>query len=193
MEPADLDQKGALIMATHDKRRHEQEPAAASGHELSKPGGVPATEHRGPLARQGGFEPLRQMRDEFDRMFDRFFRTWPSVWEGGNRSNYWGFDIEDKDDVVMIRAEAPGFEPGDFDLQVRGNQLVLSASHREEPSEKDKDKPMRQWSHQELFRSVTLPAEVTAEKVDANYRNGVLTVTLPKTTPRSSQRIKVQG
>ena len=174
-------------MATHEKKRNPAE----TKHEMSKhEAGTPAQhEQRGSLSRAGRFDPWRQMRQEFDHMFDRFFRGFPSMWEGGGRSEFWGFDVEDKDDAVLVRAEAPGFEPGDFDLQVRGNQLVLSASHHEEGGEKEQS----HWSQRELFRSVTLPAEVTAEKVDAKYQNGVLTIKLPKTTPSSSQRIEVKG
>jgi HSP20 family protein len=131
------------------------------------------------------------MREEFDRMFDQFFRGWPAPWEGAGRDWHWGLDVREDDGTVVVRAEAPGFEPGDFDLQVRGDQLTLRASHKAEGEEQERG--YREWRQQELYRSVTLPAGVDADKVEANYRNGVLTVTLPKTEEGRGRRITVQG
>jgi HSP20 family protein len=183
-------------MATQERKQGEQ--STTKNQEPKKQEVMPAAQHRGALAQRGSLEPLRQFRDEFDRMFDRFLGSWsggrPFGWpsrEAGQASDYWGFDFDETDKDVVVRAEAPGFEPGDFDLQVRGNQLVLSGHHREETTEKDQ--PARAWSEREICRSVTLPAEVDAEKVDAQYRNGVLTITLPKSTPTSSRRINVKG
>lgn len=179
-------------MATHEKKRHDQpanpEMALSSRRTPSSPEAMPSTWQRGSMTPHR-FEPLRQMRQEFDQMFDRFFRGWPSLW-GGDRSEYWGLDVEEKDDAVLVRAEAPGFEAADFDVQIRGNQLVLCACHRQEPAKEGK---MQHWSQQELYRSVTLPSDVATENVEASYQNGVLTLTLPKTKPSSSQRITVKG
>jgi HSP20 family protein len=183
-------------MATQEPKKGEQ--AATKSQELRKQETPPSAQQRGPLARWGAYEPLRQFRNEFDRMFDRFFDSWPgpqpvggwpALREVGRASDYWGFDVDETDDSVVIRADAPGFEPGDFDVEVRGNQLVLCGEHHEETKEKE----ARSWSEREICRSVTLPAEVNADKVDAQYRNGVLTVKLPKTTPTSSRRIAVKG
>jgi HSP20 family protein len=180
------------------ERKGEQ--GATKTQEPKKQETVPSVQHRGPLAQPGLYEPLRQIRDEFDRMFDRFLGSWPSLRpiggfpalrDVGQPSDYWGFNVDETDDSVIVRADAPGFEPGDFDVQIRGNQLVLCGEHREESAEKDGG--ARSWSEREICRSITLPAEVNAEKIDAHYRNGVLTVTLPKTTPTSSRRITVKG
>jgi HSP20 family protein len=100
----------------------------------------------------------------------------------------WGLDVEDQTDRIIVRAEAPGFEPDDFDLQVTDNQLVLCACQ----SEEKKEQGGRQWHQQELYRSIPLSSDVDTEHVDAQYRNGVLTVTLPKTEQAKSRTIKVK-
>ena len=142
----------------------------------------------GALAPVSPFAAIAQMRDEFDRLFDRFFQGWPTLWQGGPG---WGMDLEETDEAVIVRAEAPGFEPEDFDLQVRGNQLVLRAARKAETDEKEQG--FRQWHHQELYRTVTLPVGVNADRVEARYRNGVLTVTLPKTEESKGRRIPIKG
>lgn len=138
-----------------------------------------------------GWEPIRRMREEFDRIFDQAFGGWPVPWEGVGRERHWGLDVEEHEDKVTVRAEAPGFEPDDFDLQVRGDQLVLRAAHKAEAEEPERG--YREWRRQELYRSVALPPGIDADNVQATYRNGVLTVTLPKTQESKGRRITVQG
>ncbi len=116
-------------------------------------------------------------------MFDRFSRGWLGLPAGG-----WGTDVWEDDDRVTVRAEAPGFEPADFDIQVRGDQLVVCACHKSE----QKEEGYRGWRN-EFYESVLLPAGVGADKVKAAYRNGVLTVTLPKAEDGKAKRIPVEG
>ena len=130
---------------------------------------------------------LSRMRDEFDRMLERFGRDWPMM---GDKNGWrWEFDVQDKDDAIVVRAEAPGFEPGDFDVQVSDNRLVLKASRKSETKEKE----MESWKQQEYYHSITLPAGVDKDKVEATYHNGVLNVTLPKTAEGKGRKIAVKG
>src|SRR3954462_10905372 len=61
---------------------------------------------------QGGSFPLARLRHEFDRLYDEFFRGWGGLPAWPNeRESGWGLDVEDKEDKIIVRAEAPGFEP----------------------------------------------------------------------------------
>jgi HSP20 family protein len=144
----------------------------------------------GGFLNRGSGLPLGRLRAEFDRMFDDVFRGWGGLpsWSPQSESG-WGLDVEEKDDKIIVRAEAPGFEPDDFDLQVRDDQLVLCACQSEEKEQEGG----RQWHQQELYRSIPLSSHVDPEHVDAQYRNGVLTVTLPKTEEGKSRRIEVKS
>jgi HSP20 family protein len=137
---------------------------------------------------RGVFSPLGQLRAEFDRLFDDFFHGWSGLTPAQNDWR-WGLDMQERDDAFVVRAEAPGFEPGDFDLQVHDHQLTLRASRK---AEKEEDTG-HEWEERELYRSVSLPTEIDAEKVDAQYHNGVLTVTLPKTEQSQGRRIEVKS
>ena len=131
-----------------------------------------------------------RLRSEFDRLFDDFFGGWPTL--GGwseEPSQRWGIDVEDEADKVIVRAEAPGFEPQDFNLQVHDNQLELCACQSEETSQDGG----HQWHKQELYRSIPLPSGIDTEHVDAQYRNGILTVTVPKTEQSKGHKIEVKG
>ena len=113
------------------------------------------------------------------------------MWEPMGHDYRWDLDVQDNDDAVVVRAEAPGFEPSDFDLEVRGDQLVLRAEHKVQTEEKERG--YREWRRQEFYRSVPLPAHVDPNKVEATYRNGVLNVSLPKTEHGKAKRIEVKG
>jgi len=131
------------------------------------------------------------MREEFDRMYEQFFGHRPALMDFGGRPMHWGWDMQEDDSSITVRAEAPGFEPGDFDVQVSGDQLILSATHRAESQQKEKG--FHEWQHQEFYRAITLPCGTDHEKVEANYRNGVLTVNVPKTEECKARHITVNG
>lgn len=132
---------------------------------------------------------LSRMRDEFDRLFDRISQQWPSLW-GGNGWR-WGLDVQDEDAAIIIRAEAPGFEAGDFDVRVSDNQFVLRAAKKVET--KGKEGKTSEYREQECYQSVTLPTGIDRDKVEAKYHNGVLTVTFPKTAEGKARRVLVKN
>jgi HSP20 family protein len=135
--------------------------------------------------------PLSRLRGEFDRLFDDFFHGWPSLSAfAGQDAEPWGLEVQDRDDAMVVRADAPGFEPSDFDVQIRGNNLVVSAAESEETSDDEKG---YRWQKREFYRSFPLPAEVDADKIDAQYHNGLLTLTLPKTEASKTRKIEIKG
>jgi HSP20 family protein len=170
------------------KEQKAQEQQAKPADQPRQAESVMVPYRRGELTPSAGWEPFARLREEFDRLFNQLSWGWPGApigrWEGG-----WGLDVREDDNTVVVRAEAPGFEPADFDLQVRGDHLVLRAAHKAE----EKDEGYREWRRREFYRSVPLPPGVNADKVTATYRNGVLTVTLPRAEGSKTRRITVQG
>ena len=150
----------------------------------------------GPRGNGGAIAPLqdfpalmRRMQSEFDELFDRFAREWPIPLEAFGHGWECGLDFEDKDDCVVIRAEAPGFEAGDFDLSLSGNRLILRASRKAETKEKEGE---RREEYQ-CYESMTLPTGIDMDNIDARYHSGVLTVTIPKTKEGRSKKIAVKN
>jgi len=176
-------------MATASEKGKAKDQQVARNEPAQTGSSALAQQRSGPVASHSGWEPVRRMRDEFDRLFDQFIRGWSAP--GVGRDRYWGLDVRETDDRVEVRAEAPGFEAGDFDLQVRGGQLVLHAAHKGESG--DEDRGYHEWHQQEYYQAVPMPAGVDANKVEAHYRNGVLSVTVPKTEDSKPRRISVQG
>lgn len=147
----------------------------------------------GPIA-----EPpsLAALRSEIDRLFDSFVRgplssvEWPFGGEGK-----WApaVDVAEDEDMLTIRAEVPGVEPDDLSVTLLGNQLVLSGEKKESTERKQKGFVQSESRYGSFRRTVTLPEEVDAEKVEAQCANGVLTVTLRKIKPTPPKRIEVKG
>lgn len=137
--------------------------------------------------------PLARLRDEMDALFDRFFGGWPAPADWDRGADRWGVDVEDADKEILVRAEAPGFEPKDFDIHVSGNLLTIRAEHRQEEEHKEGER--RSWEHRygRFERSIQLSAAVESDKVEAHYRNGVLELRLPRVEGAQRRRIEVKG
>jgi HSP20 family protein len=88
---------------------------------------------------------------------------------------------------VIVRTDAPGFEPADFNIEVKGEVLRIVAE-RKVPAEGKEPAVERS-----LRRAMTLPAAVVPEKVEAKYKNGVLELRLPKAEPIKAMKIEVKA
>jgi HSP20 family protein len=131
---------------------------------------------------------LSRLRDEFDEVFQRMGHVM-----GGWKTEYgrgwkWGLDVTDKEDAIFVRAEAPGFAPAEIDVQVTDDALVIRAQKKEEK----KGKEGEEVSERQYYESISLPAGINKEKVEAQYSNGVLTVTLPKTEKAKGRKVAVK-
>lgn len=137
--------------------------------------------------------PVEQFHSEVDRLFDRFFsddwRTpalWPE-WENWSPS----LDVTETDNEVTIRAELPGVDPKDLDISVTGELLTLSGQKKQTTERKDKNVYHSECRYGSFRRSIPLPAEVKADDVTAEYKNGVLSIRLKKESAGQTKRIPV--
>jgi HSP20 family protein len=129
-----------------------------------------------------------RFRDEMDRLFESFLGE-PAL--AGRRSlpflNVW-----ETDEALHVEAELPGFKMDDLELQVIGNELTIRGERRLAAGD-DKFVYHRQERVAGRFeRSLRLPVEINAEKVEALLQDGVLTVTLPKAAAAKPRKIEVR-
>ena len=132
----------------------------------------------------------RTLFPEFDRLFDGFWRDWePTELKEMVRK----VEVEDKPDAVVVRAEAPGFKPEEFEIEVRDELLFLHAIKEKKLEVKEKKEPeeVKEYLREEFYEAVTLPGPVSVDKAAAKYVNGVLIVTLPKATEAKGRRVPV--
>lgn len=138
--------------------------------------------------------PLAQLRHDFDQLWDRFGDDWRRsgmrMWDD---SGWFGshVDLDDREKEYVLRAELPGFEPDDFDIQVSGNVLTLRAEHEEEGKTKKGNGSYQRFGS--FYESFTLPQGVLSDQIDARYHSGVLEVHLPKSEQCQSKKIEVKA
>jgi HSP20 family protein len=130
--------------------------------------------------------PLDLLRQEFASLFDRAFPTMPFMLEAVPT---WGLTVEEGEKEIVVRAEVPGFEASELEVSVLGNVLTLRAEHRETPPAEGAA-PVERRSER-VERTVTLPAEIEPDKIEARYHNGILEVHIPRVPSATPRRIAV--
>jgi HSP20 family protein len=143
--------------------------------------------------RKGEDWGLTQMRREMDRLFDRFSDEWPfrGVSETGRFMP--SMDVSETDKELVVRAELPGMDPKEIDISLSGNVLTIKGGRKHERDEKKENFHLVERSSGSFSRTLPLPVEVKADQVKANYKDGVLSISMPKTEPAALQKIEVKA
>ena len=139
--------------------------------------------------------PLSTLKDDVDRAFQSAFRGWPGF---GSLSEWDPFkdmepmfgrlasrrlphtDVEESGKSYVVSMELAGVGEEDLDLTITENMMTVKGEKKSEREEKEKDYHLTERSYGRFERSFRLPDEVNADKAKAEFKNGVLKVTLPK-------------
>jgi HSP20 family protein len=144
----------------------------------------------------GTVSPFRRMstlRDEIDQVFDRMFQ---SPWDLTQASQFmagWSPAIdlyEDKDNLV-VKAELPGMKKEDIEITLQDGLLSVSGERKEEKKEESAETYRSERYVGRFQRTFSLPSTVNEEQITASYKDGVLTVTLPKSEEAKPKQIAV--
>ena len=141
------------------------------------------------------WEPGREMV-RLERLVDRMmrhpfepFRFWPALWDGRIRP---ALDIYETPENVVIKATVPGTKPEDLEITVTGDTLVIRGETKEERNDTEEHYVLRERSRGAFHRAVVLPEGLDADKTEAVFDDGILTVTLPKTEKAKAKSVKVK-
>jgi HSP20 family protein len=146
----------------------------------------------------GPFAVMQRLAEEMDQLFNTAFSDFGMGQQGRlatNRRNIPGglqtqwappIDVFERDNQFMVRAELPGLNTNDIEIEVMDNMLTISGERREEHEEKQEGYRVSERHYGRFFRTIPLPEGVEAEQVQAKFQNGVLEVTMP--IPRQAQR-----
>lgn len=102
-------------------------------------------------------------------------------------------DVFEKDDKFVVKAELPGMKKEDIDVSVVGDMLNIKGEKKTETELKEENYYRSERSYGSFFRSIPLPSTVDADKIEANYEDGVLEVTLPKVAKVKPKKVKVSA
>lgn len=134
---------------------------------------------------------LFNMRDEMNRLFDIFFKG--ASTEGERHSSYApDVDIRETDNEVIVSVEIPGMDEKDLKVSVRENVLTLKGEKKREEAPDTTTCLINERCFGLFERSFTLPVDIQTDKISAQYKNGVLTVTLPKAEEVKPKEITVK-
>jgi len=142
--------------------------------------------------------PWMNLRNEFRTLFDRLMSPElvpfePFEWVP---ENFWALEVKNLEKEVFVRAEVPGFAPGEFELRMfpeNPERLYITAEHKVEVKEEEKKEPrFTETSVRRYERMVTLPAAVDPTKAEAKYVNGVLELHLPRVKEAEAMLIPVR-
>jgi HSP20 family protein len=131
--------------------------------------------------------PLSRLRDQLDQMFEPDFTI--SDFLGGGWTP--AVDVLEGKDKLTVKAELPGFKREDLDVSVHENNLIISGERKSEDERREGDFYRSERFYGKFHRSISLPATVETGKIEARYRDGVLTVTLPKSEHAKAKQIEV--
>ena len=145
-----------------------------------------------------GGDVFSNLHRQIDRVFDDFTQGehWPfAALTTGNGKLTPRVNVSETDKEIEITAELPGVEENQIDVNLVGDMLTIKAEKKSEEEKTDKDYHVVERSYGKFERSMRLPCEVDAKEVKADFKNGVLTVKLPKSpeVKAKTQKITVQA
>jgi HSP20 family protein len=152
-----------------------------------------------PVPAAATWRPFDGLRQEVDRLFEDFgqgnwirpFRSMQPLF----RTADWtapAVDIAEKDKAFEITAELPGLDVKDVEVTLRNGNIVIKGEKQEHKEEKSKDYYLQERRFGSFERSFSMPDGVDSGKIDASFKNGVLTVTMPKTAEAQKPVKKVE-
>jgi HSP20 family protein len=122
-----------------------------------------------------------------DRLLEEAWRNAPAASTGFSPR----LEVVERDDEFAVTAELPGIEEKDINVEVHGNVLTLRGEKRSERSGEGEGRTWSERVYGEFHRAIELPAEVQCDKASASFKNGVLTITLPKSDASRVRSIPV--
>jgi len=140
------------------------------------------------LTRWNPYDDLQRMRDEFQRVFSAGF-----PWLGRDES-HWGPSVDVRETVTgfVVEAELPGVDRDNLDVTVSEDGITLRGEVREERQEGEGGFRQIERRYGSFHRSIVFPAPVAHEQAAAEYKDGILRITVPKAEPARSKVTKVR-
>ena len=140
------------------------------------------------------WEPFRDLvtaQRDLDRLFRDAFSSQLGETELSTRSWAPPVDIYETEDAIVLKAELPGVDPKDVDVRVEDNTLYLKGERKFEKEVKEQNYHRVERSYGSFARSFSLPNSISTDKVKAEFKDGMLTLTMPKREEAKPKTIKI--
>jgi HSP20 family protein len=141
------------------------------------------------------WEPFRDLvttQESFNRLFNDTFGRFLGEESRGTQTWAPAVDIYENDQNLVLKAELPGFDPKDVEVRVEDGTLYLKGERKFESDVKQENFHRIERSYGSFTRTFSLPSSITVDNVTAEFKNGLLTLTLPKKEEAKPKTIKIQ-
>jgi HSP20 family protein len=145
------------------------------------------------IVRWDPFRDLVHLQDRMNRMFDESYRGRGNAGEDDWNLGSWAppVDIFEREGTIVMKAELPGVDPKDVDVRVENNVLTLRGQRKLDEEVKKENYHRVERSYGTFTRSFTLPTVVDTDKIAAEYKDGVLRLTLPTKAEARPKQISI--
>ncbi len=147
------------------------------------------------LVRWEPFRDLVSLREAMDRLFETSF-VQPRVrvrWPAPVGMESLAVDMYETDDAIVVKTAVPGVKPEDLDVSIVGDTLTIRGETKAEEEIKKENYIRRECRRGSFCRSLVIPLSVVADEAEAEFENGILTLTLPKAEEVKPKMIKVKA
>lgn len=145
------------------------------------------------LIRWDPFRDALSLRNAMDRLFEDSFVTPRFGWIAPVSAAGMAIDMYETKDEVIVKAALPGVKPDEAEVTITGDTLTIRGESKEEKEIKEENYIRKERHFGSFARSVTLPAGLQADKAEAIFEDGVLTLKIPKSEEVKPKRVKVKA
>jgi HSP20 family protein len=139
------------------------------------------------------FREVSRLRREMDRLWDEFFGPARRAFRPLEAEWAPAVDVSETPDKVVVKAEVPGMEAKDIDISLSGDVLTIKGEKKSEREEKKENYHLVERTYGSFARSLRMPVAVNADKIEATYKKGVLTISCPKKEEVKPKAIEIKA
>lgn len=140
------------------------------------------------------FQPSTSTRTDIDHLFDDFENQFRRSFLLRNEKGFYPLlDVSETNSHYTVELDIPGVKKEDINISVDNNILTIKGKKEIEEEHKDNNYYSRERFYGDFNRSMTLPSGINADKIDADFNNGVLTIKVPKAKVTNTRTIDIKG
>jgi HSP20 family protein len=145
------------------------------------------------LVRWEPFRDLVSLREAMDRLFEESFVRPQGDWPMPTEAGALAVDVYETEDAVVVKSAIPGVKPEGIDISLTGDTLTIKGETKFEEEVEEENYVRREMRYGAFSRTLPVPTAVVAEEAEAEFENGVLTLTLPKAEEVKPKAIQIKG
>lgn len=144
------------------------------------------------LVRYNPWQEFTALQSQINRLFEENLAFAPQLlWETASNLKIPAAELSQTDEAIHLKLEIPGIEAKDLDIQVTEQAVYVSGERKSETKTAQKSLTRSEFRYGKFQRVIPLPAKIQNTKVTAEYKDGILKLTLPKTEAQKNQVVKV--